>query len=231
MSPNKVYVADYLGVVPYEQALKLQRTLASARAEGRIPDVLLLLQHPPVLTTGQFRGGEDIVVSADTLAQEGIEVVHSNRGGSITYHGLGQLVGYPILNLKENDLGVREYIRKLEAVIIKVLLELGIDSHRVTEYPGVWVNGEKICSLGIHVSHYITMHGFALNINTNLQHFEYIEPCGIKGVVMTSVSELLGQAVEVESVIGSVLDSFSETFGLKCERGFECLNMLDVLSG
>ena len=128
MSPNKVYVADYLGVIPYEQALKLQRTLASARAEGRIPDVLLLLQHPPVLTTGQFRGDEDIIVSTDTLSQEGIEVVHSNRGGSITYHGLGQLVGYPIFNLKENGLGVREYVRKLEAVIIRVLLKLGIDA-------------------------------------------------------------------------------------------------------
>jgi len=231
MSLNNVYVADYLGVIPYKQALKLQRTLVSARAEGKIPDVLLLLQHPPVLTTGQFRGGEDVVVSAGALAQEGIEVVHSNRGGSITYHGLGQLVGYPILNLKENGLGVREYIRKLETVIIKVLLELGIQGHRVTEYPGVWVNGEKVCSLGIHVSHYITMHGFALNVNTNLQHFEYIEPCGIRGVVMTSVSKLLGQTVEVEFVIGSVLDSFSETFGLKCERGFKCLNMLGVLSG
>jgi len=231
MSLNKVYVADYLGVIPYEPALKQQQILVQARAEGKIPDVLLLLQHPPVFTTGRFRGEEDIAVSADVLTQEGIAVIHSSRGGSITYHGPGQLIGYPILNLKENGLGVREYIEKLEAVIIKTLLELGIRSHRAADYPGVWVDGEKICSLGIHVSRYITMHGFALNVNTNLRHFEYIEPCGIKGVVMTSISKLLGYPVEVETVIGSVLHSFSETFGLKCERGFKCLNMLDVLSG
>jgi len=231
MSLNKVYVADYLGVVPYESALKRQQILVQARAEGKIPDVLLLLQHPPVFTIGRFRGEEDLVVSADVLTQEGIAVIHSSRGGSITYHGPGQLIGYPILNLKENGLGVREYIRKLEAVIIETLLELGIRSHRAADYPGVWVDGEKICSLGIHVSRYITMHGFALNVNTDLQHFEYIKPCGIKGAVMTSISKLLGYPVEVETVIGSLLHSFSETFGLTCERGFKCLNMLDVLSG
>ena len=231
MPLNKVYVADYLGIVPYEPALKLQQILVSARAEGKIPDVLLLLQHPPVFTTGRFRGEKDIVVSTDMLTQKEIAVIPSNRGGSVTYHGPGQLVGYPIFNLRENGLGVREYIRKLEAVIIKTLLSLGIQSHRVVEYPGVWVDGEKICSVGIHVSHYITMHGFALNVDTNLRHFEYIKPCGIKGAVMTSISKLLGYPVEVETVIGSLLHSFSETFGLKCERGFKCLNMLDALSG
>jgi len=231
MSLNKVYVADYLGVVPYESALKRQQILVQARAEGKIPDVLLLLQHPPVFTIGRFRGEEDLVVSSEALTQQGIAVIHSSRGGSITYHGPGQLVGYPILNLKENGLGVREYIGKLEAVIIKTLLALGIQSHRVADYPGVWVNGEKVCSLGIHVSRCITMHGFALNVNTDLQHFEYIKPCGIKGAVMTSISKLLGYPVEVETIIGSVLHSFSETFGLKCERGFKCLNMLGALSG
>lgn len=231
MSLNKVYVADYLGVIPYEPTLKLQKILVQARAEGKIPDVLLLLQHPPVFTTGRFRGEKDIVVSSNALTQEEIAIIPSNRGGSITYHGPGQLVGYPIINLKENGLGVREYIKKLEAVIIKTLLALGIQSHRVTKYPGVWVGEEKICSVGIHVSRYITMHGFALNVNTNLRHFEYIKPCGIKGVVMTSISKLLGHPVEVETIIGSLLHSFSETFGLKCERGFKCLDMLGALSG
>ena len=231
MSRNKVYVADYLGIIPYELALKLQQTLVPARAEGRIPDALLLLQHPPALTTGQFRGEEDIIVSAETLTQEGIAVFHSNRGGGITYHGPGQLVGYPILNLKENGLGVRQYIWKLEAVIIKSLLALGIQSHRVTGYPGVWAGGEKVCSLGIRVSRHITMHGFALNVNTDLRPFEYIKPCGIEGVVMTSISKLLGYPVEVETVIGSLLHSFSETFGLKYERGLKCLNTPGVLSG
>lgn len=232
-SNNRVYVADYLGVVPYELALKRQQILVQARAEGKIPDVVLLLQHPPVFTTGRFRGEEDITASAETLVQEGIDVFSSNRGGSVTYHGPGQLVGYPILNLKENGLGVLEYIRKLEEVIIKLLLTFGIQGQRVEKYPGgVWVGEEKICSVGIHVSRYITMHGFALNVNTNLQHFEYINPCGIKGVVIASISKLLGYPVAVEAIIPSLLAIFSETFEMKCERGLEeCLNIPGVLNG
>ena len=232
MSFKKVYVADYLGVIPYERALKLQQGLMQARAKGTIPDVLLLLQHPPVFTIGRFRGEEDIIVPPATLTQKGAAVFYTNRGGGITYHGPGQLVGYPILNLEENSLDVREYIRKLEAVIIKLLLTLGIQGHRVAKYPGVWVGEEKVCSIGIHISHYITMHGFALNVNTDLRYFEFINPCGIKGKVMTSVSKLLGHPVEVETVIECLLNCFSEVFGLRCNRGDgKCLTMLDALSG
>jgi len=229
---RKVYDAVYLGLVPYELALKLQRNLVEARTQGSVPDVLLLLQHPPVFTIGRFRGEEDIIVPPEKLQREGIAVFHTNRGGSITYHDPGQLVGYPILNLKENSLGVREYIWKLEEVIIKLLFSLDIQGHRVARYPGVWVDGKKVCSIGVHVSHHITMHGFALNVNTNLQHFEYINPCGIKGNVMTSISKLLGYPVEVAATTEALLDSFSLVFGLKRERGLEkCLAMLDVLSG
>jgi len=229
---TKVYIADYLGVVPYELALKRQQGLMQARAEGIIPDVLLLLQHPPVFTIGRFSGEEDIIASLETLTQEGIAVFHTNRGGGLSYHGPGQLVGYPILNLKENGLGVREYIWKLEAVIIKLLLDLGIQGHRVAKYPGVWVGEEKICSVGIHVSHSITMHGFALNVNTNLSHFEYINPCGINSKVMTSVSKLLRYPVEVETTIGRLLNCFSAVFGLRCTQGDDkCLAIPDALSG
>ncbi len=229
---KKVYDAVYLGLMPYELALKLQRRLTKARAQGSVPDVLLLLQHPPVFTIGRFRGEEDIIISLEKLQQEGMAVFHTNRGGSITYHGPGQLVGYPILNLAENGLGVREYIWKLEEIIIKLLLILGIQGHRVAKYPGVWVDGKKVCSIGVHVSHHITMHGFALNVNTDLRHFEYINPCGIKGQVMTSISKLLGYPIEVEAIIDALLDSFSAIFGLKRERGLDkCLAMLDVLSG
>ena len=127
---------------------------------------------------------------------------------------------------------MREYIWKLEAVIIKLLLFLGIQGHRVTKYPGVWVGEEKVCSIGINVSHQVTMHGFALNVSTNLRHFEYINPCGVKGVRMTSISKLLGYSLEPNDIIGALLDSFSATFGLKCERRFDiCLTMLDALSG
>ena len=232
LSSNNVYIADYLGIIPYGRALELQRRLMQARAEGSIPDVALLLQHPPVFTIGRFRGEKDMVVPPDKLQQEGIAVFQTNRGGSITYHGLGQLVGYPILNLEENGLGVREYIWRLEAVIIELLLSLGIQGHRVAKYPGVWVGGEKVCSMGVHVSHHITTHGFALNVNTNLRHFEYINPCGIKGKVMTSISKLLGYPVEVEAVTEPLLAFLSATLGLKRKRGLDkCLAMLDAPSG
>ncbi len=232
MSAKRVYIADYLGAIPYERALKLQQRLVQARAEGSIPDVVLLLQHPPVFTIGRFRGEEDIIVPPEKLQQEGISVFQTSRGGSITYHGPGQLIGYPILNLRENRIGVREYIWKLETVIIELLLSLGIQGHRVAEYPGVWADGEKVCSIGIHVSHHITMHGFALNIDTDLRHFEYINPCGIKGKVMTCISKLLGYPIEVEVVTEALLDTFSAIFELKRERGLDkCLAMLDVPSG
>jgi lipoate-protein ligase B len=229
---KKVYIARYLGVTPYEHALKLQQALVQARTEGKIPDVVLLLQHPPVFTIGRFRGEKDIVVPPERLTQEGIAVFHTNRGGGITYHGPGQLVGYPILNLKEHKLGVREYIWKLEAVIINLLFALDIQGHRFARFPGVWVDEQKICSIGIHVSRGITMHGFALNVNNDLQYFEYINPCGIHRKVMTSLSQLLGHPVAVATITGNLLHSFSETFGLECEQEDDrCPAIRDALNG
>ena len=229
---NKACVAPYLGIVPYEVALKLQQRLMRARAEGKIGDVLLLLQHPPVFTIGRFRGGEDIIVPPETLPRDGITVFHTNRGGGITYHGPGQLVGYPILNLKENDLGVREYIQKLESAIIKLLLAMGIEGYRRAGYPGVWASEKKVCSLGIHVSHYITTHGFALNVTNDLRYFEYVRPCSLPGEVMTSVSELLGHWVPMEKIIERLLPSFSEVFGLSClQESDRWLAILDAPNG
>jgi lipoate-protein ligase B len=229
---QRACIAPYLGIVPYERALKMQQALMQARAEGRIGDVLLLLQHPPVFTVGRFRGEEDIAVPPEMLARGGIAVFHTNRGGGITYHGPGQLVGYPVLNLKENGLVVREYIQKLEATIIKLLLALGIQGHRVVEYPGVWVGEKKICSIGIHVSHHITTHGFALNVSNDLRYFKRVRPCGLSGEVMTSVWELLGHRVGMKTVIGKLLPSFSETFCLSCEQESDrWLSILDAQSG
>jgi len=222
---KKVYFAEYLGIVPYELALNLQQKLCQSRAEDNTPDVLLLLQHPPVFTIGRFRGEEDIIA-----LPEGIEVFHINRGGSVTYHGPEQLVGYPILNLKENRLGVREYIWKLEEVIISLLLGFGIQGHRSTQYPGgVWVGENKICSIGINVSHGITSHGFALNVNPDLRYFEYINPCGLKGNIMTSISKLLGYPIAIESILENLLDSFSTMFGLKQVKELKTyLNHLNI---
>jgi lipoate-protein ligase B len=229
---KKVCIVPYLGIVPYELALRLQQGLMQARAEGRIGDVLLLLQHPSVFTIGRFRGGADIIVAQETLARDGVAIFHTNRGGGVTYHGPGQLVGYPIVNLRENGLGVREYIERLETAIIKLLLALGLQGHRVAEYPGVWVGEKKVCSIGIHVSHYITTHGFALNVTDDLRYFRYIRPCGLGGEVMTSVSELLGHWVAMKTIIGKLLPSFSETFGLSCEQeNGKWPAILDALSG
>jgi len=229
---KKGCIAPYLGIVPYEVALKLQQRLMQARAEGKIGDVLLLLQHPSVFTMGRFRKGEDLIVPPETLARKGIAVFHTDRGGGTTYHGPGQLVGYPIVNLKENGIGVREYIWKLESAIIKLLLALGIQGHRLAGYPGVWASERKVCSIGIHVSHHITTHGFALNVTNNLQYFKYIRPCGLPSGVMTSVSELLGHPVEMKTIIGKLLTSFSETFGLSCEQESDrWLAGLDAQSG
>ncbi|HUU65451.1 MAG TPA: lipoyl(octanoyl) transferase LipB [Dehalococcoidales bacterium] len=229
---KKGCIASYLGIVPYEVALKLQQRLMQARAEGKIGDVLLLLEHPPVLTIGRFRGGEDIIVPLEILAREGIAVFHTDRGGGITYHSPGQLVGYPIVNLKENGVGVREYIWKLESAIIKLLLALGVQGHRLAGYPGVWASERKVCSIGIHVSHHIATHGFALNVSNDLQYFKYIRPCGLAGEAMTSVSELLGHRVEMKTIIGELLPSFSKIFGLSCEQESDrWLTGLDARSG
>jgi len=233
LSPEKEYIAGYLRTVSYPHALELQQRLMKTKAEGIIiPDFLLLLQHPPLFTIGRFRGEDDIIVPRETLEREGIAVFDSNRGGGVTYHGPGQLVGYPIINLKENGLDIREYIHRLEQVIIELMLKLGIDARRREGYPGVWAGQKKVCSIGIHVSHHITMHGFALNVSTNLRHFELINPCGIKGKVMTSVSQLLGRPVEVEGVIEPLLDCFSSVFRLKRGKGDETWQAtLDALRG
>ena len=231
-SSGRECLAGYLGVVPYDLALKLQQALLSARAEGLIPDVLLLLQHPPVFTLGRFRGQEDIVVPPERLTREGIAVFHTNRGGSVTYHGPGQLIGYPVLNLKERGLGVRQYIWGLEEVIIRLLHALGIQGHRLADHRGVWVGDKKICSVGVNVSRSISTHGFALNVSNELHHFQYIRPCGLASGVMTSVSELSGCSAEVETILSDTIGCFSEVFGSGCKRRDDtCLAMLGALSG
>jgi len=210
---RKACIVRYLGVVPYEVALIQQETLRRLRAEGKIGDAVLLLQHPHVYTVGRFRGEEDIIAPL-----EKIPILRTNRGGSITYHGPGQLVGYPILDLRANGLGVREYIWKLEEVIIRLLGGFGIEAQRNNTYPGgVWAGGRKICSLGINVSRHITMHGFALNVNNDLKYFEHIRPCGLRGAAMTSMAELLRHPVPFDMVVNSGIRLFSEIFALKPE--------------
>jgi lipoate-protein ligase B len=231
-SSGRECLASYLGIVPYHLALRLQQTLLSSRAEGLIPDVLLLLQHPPVFTVGRFRGKEDIVVPREMLTREGIAVFHTNRGGGVTYHGPGQLIGYPILNLKEKGLGVRQYIWSLEEIVMRLLYTVDIQGYRVPDHRGVWVGDKKICSVGVNVSRGISTHGFALNVNNELHCFQYIRPCGLVSGVMTSISELSGRSVEVETILSDAIRCFSEILGLSCRRKDNaCLAMLSALNG
>jgi lipoate-protein ligase B len=231
-SSKRECLAGYVGLVPYDLALRLQQALLSARAEEVVPDVLLLLQHPPTFTLGRFRGKEDIIVPREMLTREGIAVFHTNRGGGVTYHGPGQLIGYPVLNLREKGMGVRQYIWSLEEVIIKLLHTVGIQGHRVAGHRGVWVGDKKICSVGVNVSRDISTHGFALNMSNELHRFQYIRPCGLASEVMTSVSELSGDSTEVETVLSDAIRCFSEVLGLICKRRDDaCLTMLGALSG
>jgi lipoate-protein ligase B len=209
----------YLGVTPYELALKRQRLLASARYEGSITDVILLLQHPPIFTIGRFGSDGDIIVPGNRLRREGISVFRTDRGGGVTYHGPGQLVCYPIISLRENNLDIRRYIHLLESAVIKLLLSLDIHGQRVNQRHGVWIHGKKVCSIGVHVSHGITMHGLALNVNPDLGYFGYIKPCGIGGDMITSISELLGESLAPEAILETFLDCFSATFSLSCHWG------------
>jgi len=215
----KVCLVYDLGLVDYHKGLLLQERLLNSRKCGAISDVLLLLQHPSVFTMGRSGIVENIIVPEETLVKEGIPVFHTNRGGDITYHGPGQLVGYPILNLRENGLTVHQYVWDLEEIVIRTLADFGIGGQRISGRRGVWVGRQKICSLGLRISREVSMHGFALNVNTNLKYFTYIIPCGITGVSITSVSKLLGREVEIGEIQENLLRHFSQVFRLTLEYG------------
>jgi lipoyl(octanoyl) transferase len=181
-----------LGQTPYADALALQRALVEDRRAGRIGDVLLLVDHPPVLTVGvRGDGGRShILASPDALAARGIEVHETGRGGDVTYHGPGQIVGYPIINLKPDRCDVHGYLRDLEEVLLRVTADFGIDAARVPGLTGVWVGEHKLAAIGVRISRWITSHGFALNVAPNLEDFDRIVPCGIADRGVTSLARL-----------------------------------------
>ena len=207
-----------MGLVEYEKALQLQNNLVSARLAGEIPDVILFLQHPPVLTIGVSGSEENVTASKDLLADEGIAILHIDRGGDITYHGPGQLVGYPIFDLKSKGKGIHQYVRNLEEVIIRTLDVFSIPASHDSQYPGVWVGQDKICALGIRVTHWVTKHGFALNVNTDLRYFTYITPCGITDRQVTSMSRLLGHDIALEDVTSCILEQCSQVFDINIRQ-------------
>ena len=203
-----------LGRVPYADALALQQQLVEARRQGRIGDVLLLVEHPHVLTLGvRGDGGRAHILAApDVLASRGVDVHETGRGGDITYHGPGQIVGYPILDLKPDRCDVHRYVRDLEDVLIRVAADYGLTGERVAGLTGVWIGGEKVAAIGVRIARWITSHGFALNVTTDLDYFNLIVPCGIADRGVTSLSKLTGRTVERREVEDRVIQRFSEVF-------------------
>ena len=203
-----------LGTVAYGEALAVQRQLVEERRVGRVPDLLLLLQHPPVITLGvRGDGGRaNIVATRERLEELGIEVHETGRGGDVTYHGPGQIVGYPILDLRPDRCDVHRYVRDLEEVMIRVCADYGVEAGRIKGLTGAWVGAEKIGAIGVRLSRWITSHGFAFNVSTDLDHFKLIVPCGISDRGVTSLERLTGRKLSIDDVGDVVIRCFQDTF-------------------
>lgn len=204
------------GNIHYKKAYNKQLELLEKRKNNEIDDTLLLVEHPPVFTIGTSGTSDNITVSKEFLESSGIEVFETNRGGDITYHGPGQIVGYPILNLKEHKKDLHWLLRSYEEVFIRLLKkEYDINAKRIKGLTGVWVGDEKITAIGVGVRHWITYHGFAFNINPNLEHFSYIIPCGILDKGVTSLKKILGYEVEQKEAVEKVIKYFAEVFNME----------------
>ncbi len=206
---------SYLGLVPYAQALDLQHQLVEQRKRGEAEDTLLLLQHPPVFTLGRRAQERNIIASPEFLAAHGIEVFKVERGGDVTYHGPGQLVGYPIVDLNNFKKDVSWYVSALADVFVHLLAELGIASAYRPDLPGVWVGDEKILAIGARIERWITYHGFAFNVNPNMQHWQLIVPCGIADKGVASLAHSLARTVCVEEIVPLVVKHFGAVFGVE----------------
>jgi lipoyl(octanoyl) transferase len=203
-----------LGVVPYAEALALQRMLVEARRTGSTPDVLLLLQHLPVVTLGVNVDDSraHIVATPARLAELGVEIHETGRGGDVTYHGPGQIVGYPIVDLRPDRQDVHRYVRDIEEVMIRVCGDYGIVAGRIQGLTGTWVGADKIGAIGIRISRWITSHGFAFNVTTNLEHFGLIVPCGLPDRGVTSVERETGRRVAISEVEEAFVRHFCSVF-------------------
>jgi lipoyl(octanoyl) transferase len=204
-----------LGVISYAEGLELQKRLVEQRKAGQIPDQLLLLEHPPVITLGVKSRNDrsNIVAAAATLEAEGVEIFETGRGGDITYHGPGQLVGYPIIDLKPDRCDVHHYVRDVEEVMIRIAAAFDVRAGRLPGLTGAWVGDEKLAAIGVRIARWVTSHGFAFNVNTSLDHFSFIVPCGINDKGVTSLRKLLGRAVPMVEVEDAAETAFREVFG------------------
>ena len=199
-----------LGRMAYGRAWALQRELVDQRKEGRIPDQFLIVEHPHVITLGRNAKEQNVLAAPEALARAGVEVHATDRGGDVTYHGPGQVVGYPILDLREWKRDVVAYVRGLEQVLVDALADFGLPGERIAGVTGVWVNGRKVAAIGVHVSRWITSHGFALNLDTEMSYFGYIVPCGLSRPVV-SMREL-GCLASRQEVVRSLLQHLSRVF-------------------
>lgn len=229
-----------LGTIDYATGLKLQQRLVELRKAGRIGNVLLFLEHTPVITLGRNAKEKNILASPEVLVKRGVEVFETDRGGDVTFHGPGQIVGYPIFDLRgfaltdgrRKTLGAVDYVRKLEDVLIRTCVDFSIPTKRVSGLTGVWTevqtgNEAKIAAIGVHISHFVTSHGFALNVNTDLSYFDLIVPCGITEKPVTSMKKELSKDVDLIAVT----ESLSRTFGTVFQSQMLWLESLDALLG
>ena len=201
-----------LGIEPYKKIWDFQHQLHKLRVDGKIDDVFILLEHSHVYTLGKVANRDHLLVSPQKLTEEKIDLFEIDRGGDITYHGPGQIVGYPIIKLDDLYQDIHRYLRELEEVIIQTLKSYGVRGERHPKFTGVWVGNEKIAAIGIKVSRWVTMHGFAFNINTDLNYFGKIIPCGISDKGVTSLEKILGQKQSIEEVKKNLLDNFMKIF-------------------
>jgi lipoate-protein ligase B len=210
---RELWVED-LGRRPYAEVLDLQREVAKERIAGTRPDTLLLVEHEPVVTLGRSSKAAHLLADERLMNARGVGLYEIERGGDVTFHGPGQLVGYPIIDLSQHKQDLHWYLRQLEQVLIDALVTFGIQGSRVETYTGVWVGGRKIASIGVHARSWVTWHGFALNVSTDLSYFDLIVPCGIPQVRMTSIEGELGRPVDVATVAEIVTEAFASVFNL-----------------
>lgn len=215
-SPARVCEARDLGRMRWAEAYALQQELGEQRKRQEVPDQLLLVEHPHVVTMGRNGHMKNLIAGEEILSRTGIDFHHTNRGGDVTYHGPGQLVGYPILDLNEWKRDVHAYVRALEDVIIRTIGVFGLEGGRVEGATGVWVNGAKVCAIGVHISRWVTSHGFALNVETDLQYFQYIIPCGLT-LPVTSM-RALGVSASMDEVKLVLRRQFETVFGYETEK-------------
>jgi lipoate-protein ligase B len=208
---NRGYIID-LGLIDYQKAWDLQHLLWSKRVEGELPDLLLFLEHPHVITLGRRGNRSHLLASQEVLEAMRIPIFHVERGGDVTYHGPGQMVVYPIFDLKEYGYRLIRYIGQLEEVILRILKDFGIEGRRDPLNRGVWVDGEKIASVGVAIKRWVSFHGFSLNYETDLKYFELINPCGLEEKKMTSMAKILGREISREDLVERIDFHFKQIF-------------------